>query len=394
MKIVLIVVLALVVICGGFAWFLMSNMQKDTVPIVEATPVPEDYSDEVVETTAEPAAEIIAVEAADVTPQPIAKTDSKDEEIVNFLLVGTDSRVANNTDVEGRSDTMIVASYNKSENKITLVSFMRDLEVTRIGEKSKFKGKLNAAYSMGGVGELINTINLEDNFGLDVQKYVSVGFAGFWLLVDGVDGVDVNLSKEEAYFINWRCAGLYKADDKNNRLKILAEQNKRALEEVDGVQRIYGEQALWYCRDRYSEVFGGAAEGEDNNGNSDAGRIRRQQYMFKKLYEKVLSDFNFATLTAIYDYASSYISTNMNYADLIDLGFGVFQNHPEIVSIRVPFDKEYTTSKKVANEEGEEVDQEGVYMSKKQWTACRERLHEALYGAEPTPTLDPDGDDS
>ena len=408
MKIVLIVVVAMVVICGGFAWFLMSNMQKDAVPIVEATPVPEDYTDEVLEATEAPAAEVISMEAAEATPQPIAKTEKKDEDIVNFLLVGTDSRDANNTEVEGRSDTMMVASYNKTENKITLVSFMRDLEVTRIGEKSKFKGKLNAAYSMGGIGELINTINLADNFDLDVQKYVSVGFAGFWLLIDGIDGIDVNLSKEEAYFINWRCAELYKADDKSDRFTRLENLNKRIcnaepnskgkLEEVDGPYRLYGEQALWYCRDRYSEVFGGAGDGEDKNGNSDAGRIRRQQYLFKKVYEKVLdpNNFNFATLNAIYDYASSYIKTNLNPADLIELAFSIYQNRPEIVSVRIPFDKQYSTSKKATNDEGEEVDQEGVFMTKAQWKDCRTRLHEALYGTgtQASATPDPDADDS
>ena len=142
------------------------------------------------------------------------------EDVYNILFVGIDSRDKDYTKITGRSDTMILASYNTRTNRITLISFMRDTEVWRFGEKRDrptFLGKLNAAYQSGGAGELINTLNSERNFNLDIQKYVTIGFKALWNIVDAVGGVDVYLSKDEAIFINWRNAGLYKNDDHSQR---------------------------------------------------------------------------------------------------------------------------------------------------------------------------------
>ena len=45
----------------------------------------------------------------------IAREDPKDDDVINVLLVGSDSRDPNAE--MGRSDTMILVSYNKAENK-------------------------------------------------------------------------------------------------------------------------------------------------------------------------------------------------------------------------------------------------------------------------------------
>ena len=94
---------------------------------------------------------------------PIYEEDRRlDENIINILLIGTDSRSADEKEnSDGRSDSMILASVNKDTGKITLVSFMRDARVHRIGESGRFTfyNKLNGAYrggyGGGGAGELI-----------------------------------------------------------------------------------------------------------------------------------------------------------------------------------------------------------------------------------------------
>ncbi len=384
-KIILAVVVVLLLACGAFAWYLISTMNKDAVQTVAA---PADFQseegeEEVVleeEPTPEPGpAEVVSVGTV-ATPMPIYETDQKDKQIYNILLVGTDSRDAPG-DAEGRSDTMILASYNKGTNKITLVSFMRDLQVTRIGEKSKFKGKLNAAYSTGGVGELINTLNLEQNFGLDIQDYMSVGFAGFWVLIDGIGGVDIpNLTADEAHFINWRCANLYKNDDKADRFKILEKLGKPALEEVDGPATLMGEQALWYCRDRYSSYESDETTAAGESGG-DFGRIDRQQYVIKQVYKQMTEEFSLLTILDMYRYASNWTSTNMTLDTIISIGTSVYNEKPEIVNVRIPLEGTYSYA---LDEEGNKTTTLVVKDMKK----TKAQLHEILYGtaaAEATP---------
>ena len=119
-------------------------------------------------TTEEPATiQVVSEEPTpSPTPMPIYEEEALDDNIVNILLIGTDSRSADESEnSEGRSDSMILASLNKETGKIALVSFMRDARVHRVGESGRFTfyNKLNGAYrggyGGGGAGELIKTIN-------------------------------------------------------------------------------------------------------------------------------------------------------------------------------------------------------------------------------------------
>ena len=78
----------------------------------------------------------------------IAREDPKDDDVINVLLVGSDSRDPNAE--MGRSDTMILVSYNKAENKATALSFLRDSLVEIDGHG---QSKLGHTFAYGGVGE-------------------------------------------------------------------------------------------------------------------------------------------------------------------------------------------------------------------------------------------------
>ncbi len=387
MRVILIVVLVILLGCGGFAWYTIAQLQRGATQTVAA---PEGWLDETVdvESLSEPTpsptpgpADIVTMDAPAATEMPIYEMDENASDVINILLVGTDSRAVTN-DAEGRSDTMMVASYNMKENKIYLTSFMRDAYVTRIGEKSRFKGKLNAAYTNGGVGELINTLNY--NFGLDIQDYISVGFSGFWVLVDGFGGVSVDMNKDEAYRCNWRCAGLLKNDNKRNYKEILARDGKSILEdEYEGVktQTLYGEQALWYCRDRYSDFN---AEDGTVIGGGDAARIARQQYLIRTLYKTILSaDMTFGELWSIYQYASQWMNTNMDLDTIMTLGTAIVSGDPEIEYIRIP--EQYKIEREVNEETGVESERMTFDIDD-----AKEALLTTIYGAVPTPTPKPE----
>lgn len=394
MRIILIILLVIVLGCAGFAWYTVAQLQKGAVQTVAA---PEGWLSgeedvdleslpELTPTPTPGSADIVTMEAAS-TPMPIYETDENTSDVVNVLLVGTDSRSAPD-EAEGRSDTMIVASYSKKQNKIYLISFMRDAYVTRIGQKSKFKGKLNAAYSNGGVGELINTLN--ENFGLDIQKYVSVGFEGFWVLIDGFYGVDLNITSDEAYRINWRCAQLLKNDNKRKYKQMLRDTDRAYLIMDDGrdeegkgdgyvgtkVQKLSGEQALWYCRDRYSDFI--SEDGTVIPGG-DAARIARQQYIIKTLYKTILAgDWTFGELWSMYNYARNWMLTNMKLDDIAEIAASIVNNDPEIVYMRVP--ENYKIEKETNEETG--VISEKMTFDIKQ---AKEEILTAIYGAVPTP---------
>jgi LCP family protein required for cell wall assembly len=128
----------------------------------------------------------------------------------NFLLVGVDSRAgANSTgSLAGlqdgrqsgeRSDTTMLVHISAKRDKVTAVSFPRDLLVQvpayRSGGGQQVgpqPAKFNAAFAYGGPKLLVKTI--ETNFGVRVDHYIQIDFAGFRNMVNALGGVQICLS--------------------------------------------------------------------------------------------------------------------------------------------------------------------------------------------------------
>ena len=366
-KIILAAVLVLVLACGAFAWYLIAGVQDGAVPTVEkpdALPETTDAPEETPEVISLGDAEAATPEP---TQMPIYAEETENEQIVNILLVGTDSRTADETAAEGLSDSMMLVSYNRETGAITLVSFMRDACVKRIGERSYFYNKLNGAYKNGGVGELVNTLNL--NFGLDIQNYVTVGYDGFSMLVDEIGGVDMPITGEEAYYINWRYCGLPQDAPKDKRLEYLVQFGLPALEEdYEGtkVQHLDGGQALWYSRDRTTASAGGQK-------GSDGVRISRQQAMVQAIFDKVKSEMSLTKINALIGFAVNHVSTNLSVSDMSALASAVFGADVSFVSARVPFEDAFHYG---VTENGEDASMLYFDIDK-----AAVRLHTLLYGA-------------
>ncbi len=141
--------------------------------------------------------------------------------VTNILLLGVDG----NADSSSRSDSMILVSVDFAHAKIKLTSFLRDSWV-EIPSKGK-KGKLNSACSYGGPQLVCDTI--EYNFGVDIDHFVMVDFDMFTQIIDSLGGVEVEVTKKEADFIN-----------RTTR------QNVDYGESI----RLNGDEALVYCRIR------------------------------------------------------------------------------------------------------------------------------------------------
>ena len=225
------------------------------------------------------------VDADDVDPNAdevqIAREDQKNKDVINVLLVGSDSRDPNAE--LGRSDTMILASFNKAEGKATALSFLRDSLVEIDGHG---QSKLGHTFAYGGVGLTINTINKQ--FGLDVQDYVIINFENLVEIIDQLGGIQVMLTEEEAAYYR-----------ENGMPDIVA-----------GNVTLTGSQALAHARNRSLD--------------NDFGRTERQRDVIYGIYNKVLEQRNDpSALLSLIQFCMTQVSTNMSVTELYEMATDV-----------------------------------------------------------------------
>ena len=364
MKIVLIVLLVIVLAVVGVGVYVLTNMRADAVETVEK---PDDLT-----ATEEPATVMVIEDEPTPTPtqMPIYEEESKADNIVNILLVGTDSRSAQETQSnEGRSDSMMLASINTDKGTITLVSFMRDSRVHRIGKSGRFTfySRLNGAYSGGyaggGPGELINTLN--ENFKLDIQEYVCIGFDGFAALIDQIGGLDVDCDQAEINFINDRITGYYV-----NEPDVVRDASP--IREDPGVLHLDGAQCLIYARNRHT--------GFDGGSGNDFDRVSRQQEIIQLAFEKVTKQMNEQSVIALLSFATNYVSTNMGLDTMTELAKILLSKGMTFTTTVIPEPGSYSNY----------VDDNGVKTDQLEFDldAAAAALNTLIYGESfvPTPT--------
>ena len=120
----------------------------------------------------------------DKTELGISEETKSEAGITNIALFGVDARDYDGGTFAGRSDAIMVMSIDNVHHKVKLTSIMRDVRVY-MGDGSPYDSgydKLNHAYMYGGPEQAIRTIN--QNFGLDIQDYVTVNFASMAKIVD------------------------------------------------------------------------------------------------------------------------------------------------------------------------------------------------------------------
>ena len=160
----------------------------------------------------------------------------KEDGVKNILLIGNDSRTE---DESGRSDAMILISISSKTNSIHMTSILRDIYVDIPGYDGN---RLNAAYAYGGPELLMETI--EENFDIEVNRYMLVNFQAFANLVDAVGGVDLEVTNEEVQLINGYLV-------EYNQLEGNPEGTDYLDTSLSGNLHLNGPQALAYCRNRY-----------------------------------------------------------------------------------------------------------------------------------------------
>ena len=236
---------------------------------------------------------------------PIYKKEAIDKDVINILLIGCD---INDSKGWGRSDSVILVSYNVKTDEVNMMSLLRDSWVPIEGHGWD---KLNAAYSYGGPGLTINTVN--ELYSLDIQRYVEVDFDGLEQIVDAIGGLDLELTEKEVEYIN-------NSPDLTSSNVITH----------SGLVHLDGNQVLEHARNR-------------TTGGSDFHRTNRQRQVLMAIYEKAKTIRNPVTLLSLATTCKDYIVTNIPFNTMFSLGMSALDaDDLTINSMYIPADGTYT----------------------------------------------------
>ncbi len=236
---------------------------------------------------------------------PIYKVEKKDPNIENILVLGTDSRDV--TRERGRSDAMIIVSYNKKTGAIKMVSILRDSLVPIEG---RGWNRINAAYSFDGVGLAVNTVN--QLFDLDIQRFVVVDFNGVTDFIDRAGGITISLTQKEVDYLSNYSGG-------------------KVHYEV-GPNKFNGDRALVYMRIRKID--------------SDFKRTARQRNVIETLAKKIVTEKSLSEIYDLTNFAFGLVKTNISLSELTsvigNIATDAMRSGLNIDSHHVPFSDAYT----------------------------------------------------
>ena len=230
-------------------------------------------------------------------PAPVVVPPSKEGEVsnppINFVLMGSDTRGGE----RGRSDVLQILHVPGDRSGSYLMSIPRDTWVDIPGHG---KAKVNAAYSFGGAGLTIQT--LEQLLDVPMDHTVIIDFQGFIRVIDALGGVTV----ENKY-----------------------PSSSQGYDFPAGEVELTGESALVFVRERY------------NLPNGDFGRAERQRDVVTAVVKKIASA---DTLTDPNKFREVVTTLGPNFTvdealtnqAIIDLGMGMGLNARNVRSFQFP----------------------------------------------------------
>ena len=217
---------------------------------------------------------------------PRADGERKSEDFYTVLILGRDTGGGGNT------DTMLLASYDVTNQKATVMSIPRD---TMVNVSWDLK-KINSVYNMYGGGEkgiqhLYKEIAQLVGFEPDYQVVVEWEAVGE--IVDAMGGVYFDVPRNMNY------------DDPTQDLHIHI--NK-------GYQLLNGEQAMGVIRYRHDNRVNGKTLGYPDG---DIGRIATQQAFLKAVVEQLLQVKNFTKINQFVKVFQDNVETDMSFTDIL-----------------------------------------------------------------------------
>ncbi len=202
-----------------------------------------------------------------------------------LLLMGVDAADPKHPEADSfdgaRTDVMIMARVSPKSKTLSLVSIPRDSKVYFANNRGT--DKINAAHAYGGTDLAVATV--EESFGIPVDNFILINYAGVREVVDVLGGVDVYVEKKLRY--RDRSGGLDIDFDK-------------------GWHHLDGKKAEEYLRFRHDEY-------------GDIGRVRRQQTFLLALSKKLKDPWVLPRLPGLIRTVSKYVKTDLSFDDMIRL---------------------------------------------------------------------------
>lgn len=234
---------------------------------------------------ARPDVKIEAIENHNIT---LEQKEKMEKGYWNIAVFGVDGRSSSVVERGLNSDVIIIASINKANGDIKLVSVFRDTYLN-VSDRNTFN-KINSAYCAGGPEQALAALN--KNLDLNLQNYITFNWKA---VADGINilgGVDgISLSKAELYYINAYITETVKATGIGSyQLQNTGEQH------LDGVQ------AVAYARLRYMD--------------NDFARTERQRNVIKACFKKAKTA-DFAVLNNIMVTCFPQVATNINLNEIV-----------------------------------------------------------------------------
>lgn len=323
--IALCIILALVLVGGvSLYYFVDAKLNKITQATVEdLNPDEEEYAgllgnmDDEEEETTVPATEAETEPVEETTEAPTEPDYGKSGKVINIMLIGQDARDGENSKL---ADTIMLCTINKETKTLTLSSFLRDTYLKMPDYKGHTCGKnrINVNYALGylwgGNGGAMEMLNMcvQNNFGIEIDGDVEVGFETFSEAVFALGGVDVEMDEDEAnYMTDLAMASQYKKQHRTFEV---------------GTNHLNGREALWYARMRHSSA-----------ADSDIKRAARQRALMGQLMDKC-KKLSLVELNAIVDQILPMIVTNISTDEMKDYILELLPLLPQLSfdSIQIP----------------------------------------------------------
>lgn len=221
-----------------------------------------------------------ATSVSDITSKPF-----------NVLISGSDTR--GGFDENGRSDVIMIATVNPKTHTILLTSVPRDFYVTTACDAGDgcMQGALDKITHTGIHGTNTTKRTVEQLLGIEINYTFKVGFDTVTKLVDTLGGVDVYV--EPGYAVH------------NEYINV-----------KEGVNHLYGEEALEYARERYAYTEG------------DRQRTKNQQQVLMGIVKEATKPSVITNYAAIMDTMANTFSTTMSNEEITDLIKYQLNNNP------------------------------------------------------------------
>lgn len=251
-------------------------LNGDTTAIVEGDTQPGTETQD----GTEPTKTTDATEPAETVEVTKPKETVQSKEIIHFLLIGQNGDAAAS---RSNAEAVILCTVNKTTKTVTLTSYQRNAEVNVPGYG---KIRLSLAYATGGMKLLNQT--LEENYGVKVDANIAVNYSGLINLVDMVGGIPINLTEDEANYLN---------DHGNWGVTSMGGWNLKV-----GQNTLTGEEAMGYALLK--------------NIGGEEGRTARQRNVISALTEKAKN----LSITQLYDFvekALGYVATDMTNSEIL-----------------------------------------------------------------------------